>query len=71
MTVLAGFDGFGGSGEHLPLLLLVSQTTVPRGNHDGLTVLVVSAVVAVSVVTATGQLPPLNSTPLFRHPDDP
>ena len=30
-----------------------------------LTVLAVSAVAAVSVVTAT----PLNSTPLFRHPD--
>ena len=25
MTVLAGFDGFGGSGEHLALLLLVLQ----------------------------------------------
>ena len=34
-----------------------------------LTVLAVSAVVAGSVMTATGPLPPLNSTPLFRHPE--
>ena len=27
MTVLAVFDGFGGSGEHLVLLLLVLQNT--------------------------------------------
>ena len=30
-----GFDGFGGSGEHLALLLLVLQNTVPRGSRDG------------------------------------
>ena len=30
-----GFDSLGGSGKHLPLLLLVLQNTVPRGNHDG------------------------------------
>ena len=30
-----GFDGFGGSGEHLALRLLVLQNTVPRGNRDG------------------------------------
>ena len=27
-----GFDGFGGSGEQLPLRLLVLQNIVPRGN---------------------------------------
>ena len=35
MTVLAVFDGFGGSGEHLALLLLVPQNTVARDDHDG------------------------------------
>ena len=30
-----GFDGFGCSGEHLALLLLVLQNTVPRGGRDG------------------------------------
>ena len=31
-----GFDGFGGSEEHLaPLLLLVLQNAVPRGDRDG------------------------------------
>ena len=30
-----GFDGFGGSGEHLALLLLVLQNTVRRGDCDG------------------------------------
>ena len=30
-----GFGGFAGSGEHLALLLLVLQSTAPRGNHDG------------------------------------
>ena len=30
-----GFDGFGGSGKHLVLLLLVLQNTVPRGSHGG------------------------------------
>ena len=35
MTVLAVFDGFGGSGEHLALLLLALQNTGQRGNRDG------------------------------------
>ena len=52
MTVLAGFDGFGGSGEHLALLLLVLQNT-----EVTVTVLVVSVVVAVPVVTATLSVP--------------
>ena len=30
-----GFGGFGVSGEHLALLLLVLQNTVPRGIRDG------------------------------------
>ena len=30
-----GFDGFGGSGEHLALLLFVPQNTVPRDDRDG------------------------------------
>ena len=30
-----GFDGFGLSGEHLALLLLVPQNTVPRDDRDG------------------------------------
>ena len=64
MTVLAVFTAFGGSRLHLAILLLVLQNTVPRGDRDGLTVLVVSAVVAVSVVTAI----PLKLNPLFRHP---
>ena len=28
------FEGFGGSGLHLALLLLVLQNTVPRGRRD-------------------------------------
>ena len=36
MTVLAlFFDGFGNSGEHLALLLLVLLNTVPRDDRDG------------------------------------
>ena len=31
--LFGGFDGFGGSGEHL--LLLVLQNTVPRDDRDG------------------------------------
>ena len=31
---IGGFDGFGGSGEHLALLWLVLQNTVPR-DRDG------------------------------------
>ena len=30
-----GFDGFGGSGKHLALLLLLLQNTLPRGSRDG------------------------------------
>ena len=30
-----GFDGLGGSGEHLALLSLVLQNTAQRGNRDG------------------------------------
>ena len=30
-----GLDGFGGSAEHLALLSLILQNTVPRGNRDG------------------------------------
>ena len=29
------FDGFGGSEEHLALLLLLLQNTVPRNDHEG------------------------------------
>ena len=56
-----GFDGFGGSGERLALLLLVLQNTVPRTTVVVLTVLAVSVVVAVLVVTAT----PLKLNPPF------
>ena len=35
MTVLAVLTVFGGSGEHLALLLLVLQNTVPRDDRDG------------------------------------
>ena len=44
-----GFDGFGGSGEHLAVLLLVLQTPVPRGGFGGCGVL---GGCGVSVVTA-------------------
>ena len=30
-----GFDGFGGSENHLALFLLVLRSTVPRGSRDG------------------------------------
>ena len=53
MTVLAVFDGFGGSAKHLALLLLLLENAVARGSRDGFDGLAVSAVVAVSVVTAT------------------
>ena len=44
MAGFGGFDGFGSSGEHLVLLLLL-QHKRQRGNRDGfLTVLAVSAV---------------------------
>ena len=36
MTVLAVLTVSAGSGEHLALLLIILQNTVPRGNHDGL-----------------------------------
>ena len=35
MTVLAVLTVFGGSGEHLALLLLALQNTVPRDGFDG------------------------------------
>ena len=35
MTVLAVLMGFGGSGEHLALFLLVPQNTRQRGNRGG------------------------------------
>ena len=66
MTVLAVLTVFGGSGEHLALLVLVLQNT--GGNVAVLMVLAVSAVMAVSVVTANPP-PLLNLTPLFRDPD--
>ena len=53
-----GFDGFGGSEEHLALLLLVLQNTVPRDDCDSF--------------GGFGGFPPnlraLSPTPLFRHP---
>ena len=52
-----GYGGFDGSGEHLALLLLVLQN---KNREATVTVLAVAAVMAVLV-------PPLNSTPLFRH----
>ena len=45
------FDGFGGSGEHLALLFIILQNTVPEATATLLTVLAVSAVVVVPVVT--------------------
>ena len=57
-----GYDGFGASGWHLALLLLFPHNTAQEAT---VTVLTVSAVMAVSVITAT----PLNSTLLFRHLD--
>ena len=57
-------DGCGGSGEHLALLCL--QMSYKMQDKEAIvTVLTVSAVVAVSGMTAT----PLNSTAVFRHPD--
>ena len=35
MTVLAVLTVIGGSGEHLALLLLVLQNTVPNDDRDG------------------------------------
>ena len=48
---MTGFDGFGGSGEHLVLLCL--SYTIQYLEEAILMVLAVSAVVAVPVVTAT------------------
>ena len=50
-----GFDGFGGSGVHLTLLLLVLQNTGQEATVTGL------AVMTVSVMTAT----PLKLNPPF------
>ena len=60
-SLLDSFKCFGGSAEHLVLLSLILQMTVPRGSGGGLTVLAVSAVMAVSVMTAT----PLKLNPPF------
>ena len=54
-------DGFGSSGEHLALLLLVLQIQDTEATVTVLTVLAVLAVMAVSVMTATL----LNSTPFL------
>ena len=56
-----GFDGFGGSEEHLALLCLSHKIQCQETTVTVLTVLAVSAVVAVSVVTAT----PLKLNPPF------
>ena len=61
MTDLAVLTGFGGSGEHLALLLLVLRIQYNEATVAVLTVLVVSAVMAVSVMTAT----PLKVNPPF------
>ena len=55
-----GFDGFGGSAEHLALLCLPYEIQHNEATVAVLTVLADSAVVAVSVVTAT----PLKPNPL-------
>ena len=62
LAVLQGLDGFGGSAGCLALLCLSYKI---QDQEATVTVLAVSAVMAVSVMTAI----PLNSTPLFRHPD--
>ena len=54
-----GFGGFDGSGEQLALLLLALQNTVPRDDHDGFD--------GFGGFGRDGY--PLNSTPLFRHPE--
>ena len=56
-----GFGGFDGSGKHLALLLLLLQNTVPRGSRDGF-----------GGCGGFGRdgYPPLNSTPLFRDPEN-
>ena len=51
--------------EHLDLLLIAYKT---QCQETTMTVLTVLTVLAISIVTATPP-PPLNSTPLFRHPD--
>ena len=35
MTVLAVLTGFGGSGEHFTLVVLVLENTTQKGTHDG------------------------------------
>ena len=60
-----GFDGFGGSGEHLALLLSLSyKIQCQEMTVTVLTVLAISAVVAVPVVTVTPLKlnPPLSSS---------
>ena len=56
-----GFDGFSGSGEHLTSFCLSYEI---QHNEATVAVLTVSAVMAVSVMTAT----PLKLNPLFRDP---
>ena len=62
-----GFDGFGGSEEHLALLLLVLQNPVPRDDRDGF-----DGIWRFRRLWRfrSWRLPPLNSTPLFCHSDD-
>ena len=60
---LGRFDRFGGSGEHLACISLVLQNARRSANYDGCDSS--GGYGGLGVVTAT----PLNSTPLFRHPD--
>ena len=62
MKVLAVLTVFCGPGKHLALLLLVLQNTVPRGSLDGFG--------GFGGCGGFGRdAYPLNSTPLFRHPE--
>ena len=65
MTVLAVLTDLAVLESTLPSFCLSYKIQYQETTVTVLTVLAVSAVVAVLVVTAT----PLNSTPLFRHPD--
>ena len=63
----SGYDSFGGlDGFGLALVSIVLQNTGAGGNRDGFHGFGVSAVRAVSVVTAN----PLKLNHPFRHPDD-
>ena len=63
-----GFGGFGGSGFHLALLLLVLQNTVPSGSRDCF-----DGFGGFGGCGGFGRdgYPPLSSTLLFRHPEWP